>query len=191
MKILFSQLLAVLLVPALYGQTTMEQGANKPTFSSINQVGLLTGAAGEGATVQSINGVRIGQWFTGIGAGIHYYGMRSIPLFADVRKSFGNKPNSPFVYADFGLNIPWETPAQLQGKGYEPSKKKGGFYDAGIGYSLAGKKDRAVLISAGYSYKKMINQSPMYSIGIWPGPPIYETFTNHFRTIVIKLGIQL
>ena len=193
MKLLLSCLLAMLIVPAIHAQKNKEKSAGKMAFSSINQVGVLTGAAGESATVQTINGVQINKWFTGIGAAINYYGMRSIPVFADVRKTFGNKPNSPFVYVDAGLNFPWETTNQLQQKGYEKSDIKGPFYDVGLGYKLSGKHNRAILISAGYSYKKMRNQSPMYSILPWPRPvtPNYETYTNHFRTIVVKVGVQL
>ena len=193
MKLLLNCLMAMLIVPAIHGQKTKEKSAGKMAFSSINQVGVLTGAAGESATIQTINGVQINKWFTGIGAGINYYGMRSIPVFADVRKTFGNKPNSPFVYADAGVNFPWETSNQLQQKGYEKSDIIGPFYDVGVGYKLSGKHNRAILISAGYSYKKMRNQSPMYSILPWPRPvtPNYETYTNHFRTIVVKVGVQL
>lgn len=191
MKKIGLYMLMVLVAQAGFSQGTTNMSKGKLRFSSINQAGLLSGAAGQAATLQSINGVQKDNWFTGVGIGLHYYGMRSIPLFVDVRKAFGQKPNRPFVYADAGVHLPWETQVQLQRKGYEKSDSKGLYCDAGVGYALTGIHKRSILLSAGYSYKKMTHHSPGYSIWPWPGTPTFETYTNQYRTIVVKVGVQL
>ncbi|HVY74956.1 MAG TPA: hypothetical protein VG890_09015, partial [Puia sp.] len=69
-------------------------------FHSINQVGLLEGESGSSWQLQTVNGMSYKSWFAGIGVGLDYYRLRGIPLFLDLRKTFGHSRNKPFVYAD-------------------------------------------------------------------------------------------
>lgn len=173
-------------------QQTQQANTPKARFSSINQVGLLSGQSGEAAMLQTINGVAFKGWFAGVGAGLDYYRSRGIPLFIDVRKDLLKSDNTPFVYVDGGIHLPWETTEQLQLKGYEKYNKAGGFFDAGVGWKINTKNNRAWLFSAGYSYKRVINKAQNFSIMSWPRPePSFEYHTHHYRRVVIKVGIQL
>ena len=74
-----------------------ENGINKQfPFHSINNIGLLEGQSGAAFQAQTINGFQKRSWFAGIGVGLDYYRYRTIPLFVDVRKEFGNANNKNF-----------------------------------------------------------------------------------------------
>ncbi len=110
-------------------------------FHSINSVGLLEGETGSAFQLQTINGAQYKSWFTGVGLGLDFYRIRSIPLFADIRKEFGKENNKLFVYADFGINFSWATDQQKTSY-VQGDKFSNGFYnDLGLGYKVsAGEK---------------------------------------------------
>ncbi len=150
-----------LLVFMLIGMITMSSAQTKTLsgqwqFHSINNVGLLEGETGSAFQLQTINGAQYKSWFAGVGLGLDFYRIRSIPLFADIRKEFGKGNNKLFVYADMGVNFSWAT--DLQKTSYVQNDKfSNGFYsDLGLGYKVAAGKKNAVVLSLGYSYKKTI-----------------------------------
>ena len=122
--------------------------SQKVGFASINQLGLLSASKGEAWTLQTINGIRKNTWFAGVGAGLDFYGERSVPLFLDVRKDFTLNRNTPFVYADDGVNFEWLNTTEKALKQF-PKTSPGAFYDLGFGWKLSGKNKRGVLFSAG------------------------------------------
>lgn len=170
-----------------------EPAEKKIKFTSVNQLGLLTGSSGSEATFQSINGVRKGKWFAGVGAAIDHYYFRSVPLFLDVQRGMLSKKNTPFVYVDAGINFPWLTTSQKNMKG-PTTYDEGGYYEGGIGWKLKGKNDRAFIFSAGYSFKQV---KEVVTAGWWwggPRPmeePPTERYDNRLNRVVIKIGCQL
>ena len=98
-------LLLVLLISMLsaHSQTNKKNDCNCK-YSFTNQVGLMEGQK-ESFLVQTIHGIRTRSWFGGVGVGIDGYRVRSIPLFLDVRKTFGKKANALFAYADGGVHF--------------------------------------------------------------------------------------
>src|SRR5215510_11349763 len=83
---------------------------NKVNFSSQNYLGLLEGEHGSEFQLQTINGVMYKSWFAGLGTGLDWYYLRSIPVFASVNKSFFKKGKRSFyASADGGINYPWKT----------------------------------------------------------------------------------
>lgn len=166
--------------------------SQKIKFSSVNQVGLLSGAKGEAFTIQTINGVNKGKWFAGAGTGLDFYNERTVPLFLDVRRDVNNQKNTPFVYADGGVNLAWLNSIQKQEKSF-PKTPPGLYYDFGIGWKLAGKNNKGFIVSAGYSLKQVkenvksflwepISQSLIQTI---------ERYNYQYRRIVIKIGFIL
>ena len=162
-------------------------------FSSINQVGVLSGSNGESWMIQTINGVKKRKWFAGAGTGLDFYKDRTVPLFVDIRMDFTNKPNTPFAYSDAGVNFAWLNSSQKQQKQF-PQSLPALFYDLGIGWRLSGKNNRAFLFSAGYSFKQ-VKQKVKYLW--WPAPTPqlesenYERYNYLYRRVVIKIGFQL
>ena len=166
-------------------------------FQSGLQSGSLFGQSGSkpALTISTINGVKIKQWFTGVGVGIDYYGAkRSIPLFAAVQKSISPKVNSFFLYGNAGYNLPW-LQDQEKMKNVVDYKQTGGlFYDAGIGYQFKISKFNKLGLSVGYSFKEVTekyNYQYIYycltcqsDIGI---PPL-QTNNYKFRTVAVKIN---
>ncbi|MBI2730097.1 MAG: hypothetical protein HYX40_04995 [Sphingobacteriales bacterium] len=162
-------------------------------FQSINQTGLLQGQYESAVLLQTVNGIRMKQWFTGIGAGIDYYRFRSIPVFADVRRYLLNKKSSPFIYADGGVNFSWVENSKkiLSNRGVTAGFSNGLYTDVGLGYSFGVKNNVAFLLSAGYSYRNITEKR---EITVWcfmpPCPPYIETYKYGLNRLAVKLGVQ-
>ncbi|HVE61154.1 MAG TPA: hypothetical protein VNA26_05005 [Chitinophagaceae bacterium] len=162
-------------------------------FHSINQVGILAGSSDASLQLQTINGIKKKTWFAGLGVGLDYYYVRSIPVFLDVRKNIFDKPVTPFVYADGGYQFPWSSKKDEAVAWWGDEKTKGGiYYELGIGYKTLVLKKMRLLFSAGYSYKNIsqtVNGMPWLSI--WPPPrEAYEKHEYSLRRIAIKAGLS-
>ncbi len=177
------------------GYTQTQTGAAKKyLFHSINQGGLLTGDGNNNFLLQTINGIGIGKYFAGIGVGIDYYASRSVPLFIAVRKDIVFGRNTLFAYMDGGLNMPWVNSSQKNSRIWPTNYKAGGYYDAGLGWRINGKKGNGFLLSAGYSYKQVketVSIKPFWPFEPGPNTERIEKYNSQFRRIVVKIGLQL
>lgn len=185
----------LLIIPLLILLIFQAAGQNKKIkFTSVNQIGLISGSSGESWILQTINGIKKEKWFAGAGAGLDFYNQRTVPLFLDLRKEVSNKMNTPFMYADAGINIAWLNFIEREEKRF-PKTSPGLFYDLGFGWKLSCKNKRAFLISAGYTFKQVKEKvrSPIWSPA--PTPTLegenYERYNYLYRRIVIKAGIML
>ena len=162
----------------------------KPVFHSINQLGMLEGEGGTAFQIQTINGLKYRKFFAGVGVGLDYYKIRSIPVFLDLRHLLLKEDRAPFVYIDAGWNFPWYKPGEdLTAWGWEVSTGSGLFYEGGFGYRFPF-KTTALLISAGYSYKAY-TYTEKYTwtcIGC-PGEYRYH-YSHRLRRASIKLGFS-
>ena len=160
-------------------------------FHSINNIGLLEGQTGSSFQMQTINGVQYRSWFGGVGLGLDFYRFRTIPLFIDLRKEFGKSGNKAFVYADAGTNFAWisdnEKSAYLQN-----DKFSRGFYtDLGLGYKVAAGKNCHLVISLGYSFKKLTESydTQVYFYNpIDDNTPYQEKINYSLNRLSIKIG---
>lgn len=190
MKLIITLFLSLFFLSTTFGQDNSLK--KKPGFSSINQVGILVGARGESALVQSINGIKKDKWFAGFGAGIDFYIERGVPLFIDIRRDLINGRNPLFLYADIGMYFPWLNFIQKEQK-LHSKISPGGFYDIGVGWQLKGKNNRSFLLSAGYGCKQVYEKATFQS---W-NPTITgltntsETYNYQYRRLVLKVGVQL
>jgi hypothetical protein len=166
-------------------------------FQSINQVGLLNGEKGSALQFQTINGVSRKDWFGGIGIGMDYYHFRSIPVFADLRKTFGRSKNKPFVYADGGISFTWATDKQKYSQDPGDHLSNGLYLDAGAGYQIHISRHNALLLSLGYSYKNVKEYVPLYYysyLSFMPanftgGPSGYhDKYNYHLNRLSFKVG---
>ncbi len=184
----------LLIIPLLILFIFEVAGQNeKIKFNSINQVGLLSGGKGNSWMVQTINGIKKDKWFAGAGTGMDFYNERTIPLFLDLRRDVTNRKNTPFVYADAGINFLWLNSIEKVQKQF-PTSSPGLFYDFGIGWKLSGNNDRGYIFSAGYSFKQ-VKEKVKYSW--WPAPTPqlesenFERYNYLYRRVVIKVGFVL
>ncbi|HTB25881.1 MAG TPA: hypothetical protein VK711_10935 [Puia sp.] len=164
-------------------------------FHSMNNVGLLEGETGSAFQIQTINGVKYKSWFAGIGLGMDFYRLRTIPLFADFRKEFGKSNNKIFVYSDIGINFSWVTDQQKT-MNVENDKFHNGFYgDWGLGYKVKVNRKNNFLLSLGYSYKKTVETYDQiyYPPGIFYGPETQpndqgQKINYSLNRLTIKIG---
>src|SRR3954467_15161330 len=134
MKSLLCFTLVVCCSAIVCGQQKTEPG--RCQFHSVNSVGLLEGETGSAFQIQSINGMKHGSWFTGIGVGLDFYRYRTIPLFIDFRKEFGHRANKFFAYADAGVNFAWLTDKEKQIYQMDDHFSAGFYTDLGLGYKI-------------------------------------------------------
>lgn len=162
------------------------------TFSSIYNVGILEGENGTSLQLQTVQGIRYGKWFAGIGAGLDYYHLRSIPLFIDIRREFFNGKNAPFIYADGGYHFAW---ARDRDKSqYQKIDYDGGlFYDVGLGYRIgSANKQNGFLISAGYSFKYLREAHTSQVCINWNcQDETNEWFKYKLNRLSLKIGMKL
>jgi len=168
------------------------QNLNKKiSVQSISSVGLLNGAKGSALALQTMIGAAYRHSFVGLGAGLDYYYYRSVPLFIDVRQEFGKDSRSIFLYGDIGYNYDWVAKGKTDQPLYTPDARFTGglYYEGGIGYKFGFNKSDALLISAGYTIKKLKSE---VGSGVCPFiGPCYEaiqTYRYNLSRLVIKAG---
>ncbi|RFM28503.1 hypothetical protein [Deminuibacter soli] len=147
-------LLAVLF--AAIAHCACAQQVKMPSLFVMPQVSLLNGDDHVSADVSLSAGLQHNKWMAGIGGGLDFYKIRSIPVFATAQYQLFRKPETPFVYAQLGTNIP----SPLKDQHYygfshytESSFKNGLIAAGGIGYHLWDKHSRGVSLSLGYTVK--------------------------------------
>jgi len=190
MKLLFLCLLVFSFSFVKAQENTDKPKNTKLRFRSINTMGVLAGENPPEPLLQTVNGLNYKTWFAGIGTGIDYYVERSIPVFLDVRKAISNNVKAPFIYVAAGKHFAWHTekPASwissgMQGKWY---------YDAGAGYQVPLSSKMQMILSAGYSCKKMTEEvNTMPWVSAWPPPHGAIQEREHiFRRLAFKMGLQ-
>lgn len=153
-------------------------------FQNILQVGLLLGESQSEFEIQSINGIKWKTFSGGIGIGVDNYFFRTVPLFIDLRTDILKKQNTPFVFADAGMQFPWVQNAQ---KSYniDPEYKSGFYFNAGAGYKINMLKRNAIVFSAAFSLKKVDETGAVCGVVSCTEPNTYE-YT--FRRLSLKIG---
>ncbi|HEY2721901.1 MAG TPA: hypothetical protein VGI82_09250 [Chitinophagaceae bacterium] len=184
----------LLLIAAVISLSLSAAAQNKFLFSSQNYVGLTEGEHGSKWQLQTINGFKYKTWFAGIGTGLDWYYQKSIPVFVDITKDiFPNGNRNFFISADGGINFPWED-ERASYPGYGEAKMLNGLYwGTGIGYKIGiGKRNDAILLQVGYSYKYSGEKSkPMYILYtpfISSPMELYDRNDYHLRRLSLKIG---
>lgn len=163
------------------------------SFHSVNTVSLVNGGNSVSAAIQSVNGLKKGAWFAGLGVGIDYYLYRTVPFFADMRYEFGKKKNKFFAYADAGINFSWvqdrfiDNPSAWNGN--TSNKFKNGLYnDVGLGYSVKTKKENALVLSLGYSQKNLRETETYID---WRTSDLLKRENSYgLKRVMLKIGWQ-
>ena len=148
-------LLFVLAIMAGNSSAQQNNIAKTWQFHSIDNVGILEGQTGSAFQLQTISGVQYKSWFCGAGLGLDYYRFRTVPLFIDLRKEFGKSANKLFLYSDLGIHFSWVTDKEKTNYVVDDKFGNGLYAEAGLGYKAVIGKNRGLLISVGYSYKKL------------------------------------
>jgi hypothetical protein len=182
-KQIFVCIFFILLYCGIHAQDTSR---SKLRFESTAQIGFVEGQMGTSAQLQLVNGIRFKYFSAGIGVGLDYYAMRSIPLFIDLKKDILKNGKSPFIYADAGVNFPWKT------RSFEwvSDTDAGIFYELGVGHRFP-VKSHAIMLSLGYSFKSYAHEEVQE---VWclvpPCPVITQHFDFKLRRLSVKAGFS-
>lgn len=162
----------------------------KINYANYSAFNLLHSVESVHAGFQTVNGVSLSNSFIGAGVAIDWYGMRSVPVFADVKQIFKIGRANFFAYGDLGYNFPWYKREQATQWGYSHERTDGGiYYDIGAGYLIPFRKGNAMILSAGYSVKEMSKTYKQMSWGGWPmEEEHYEKFNYDYRRMSVKIG---
>ncbi|RZK46925.1 MAG: hypothetical protein EOO94_01760 [Pedobacter sp.] len=179
---------------ASYAQDSLT-ATKKIHYTSQNYVGIVDGEYKPAFQLQTIHGVSYQTWFIGLGAGLDYYLLRSIPVFAALNKDLRIKNRVFYVSGEIGTNFPWIKNGQLPVYGYSSGASnysEGVYWSGGIGYKafLKNRTD-AILINLGYSHKRLKEVREVGRMCIAPPcDPGYERYDYMMRRLSIRLGWQ-
>lgn len=187
-----STVLAVFIMSFCVAQKQAKTPAHKrPVFHSYNTFNLLYNSQGLDAGFQSVNGFSIAGAFAGIGTGVDWYGIRSVPVFLDLRQAFRLGNARFFGYGNIGYNVAWPGNEDAHSNISSEYKSDGGiYYDLGLGYLIPFNRRNAMVISGGYSVKEMTERYG-FSPCSWPGqcPTMsYEKYAYRFQRLSVKIG---
>jgi hypothetical protein len=162
----------------------------KICFQSVNQFAMVGGKNHVNTAFQTINGIKLSNWFSGIGIGIDNYRYKTLPLFLDGRWHFGEDKQA-FIYGDIGYNFPLKNKPGKEVYYYNTYDFSGGIYtDFGIGFQVSLNKYSTVIFVLGHSYKKLYNK-----IGIKTPCPVgacpvdYSQYDYKFGRMIFKAGL--
>src|SRR5688572_10480978 len=173
---------------------TSSRGQEKKSlyqFRTLHHIVLVNGSNSVSAALQSIAGVSRGPWFLGAGAGLDYYICLTVFVFIDTRFECGKTKNKYFIYADGGINFSWleEDLNGNPGIWGEHQYRDGIYTDAGFGYLFGMKNKDALIISLGYSHKKL-KETITYED--WrTREPLIELHSYGLNRVMIKVGWRL
>ena len=185
-------LLALFCITTHYAKA--QKANNKIGIHSITSLGVFNGGKGTSFAVQTIGGIRYQKSFAGVGLGLDYYRYRSIPLFVDLRQEFGKgkEKRNLFVYGDIGYNFDWVEKEKTERTNIYALQNRfsgGVFYDIGAGCNFGFNKYNALVLSAGYSFKKLTSETGSNSCSvIGPCYDILQTYRYYFSRLIFKLG---
>jgi hypothetical protein len=183
------------LIAAFVILSVISRAQHRIIFSSRDYLGLLEGQHGSAFQLQTINGAKYKTWFAGLGTGLDWYYLRTIPLFFTLNKDFLKQGNRNFFMAiDGGVNFLWQDDRSSAESGFSKIISYPGFYyEAGLGYRIGiGKKNDALLMQFGYNYKHIREKvrSAYPIVYLYP----YETISSsdhidyHLRKLSLKIG---
>ena len=184
------RILFFVLSVCMTGKIFAQQKTAAPTwrFHSVINIGLLEGQTGSAFQIQTVNGMQYRSWFAGIGVGLDFYRYRTIPFFIDFRKEFGSSLNKFFAYADGGVNFCWLTDQEKTTYLADDHFNTGFYTDLGLGYKIGLARNNHLLLSIGYSLKKLEETYLSYAY-FPPDNTLNKAQTNYsLNRLTMKIG---
>ncbi len=163
----------------------------KPSFASQTYAGITIGDSDTELQLQTINGLKWKKWFGGIGIGIDWYYLRSVPVFASVNRNLFQKgKRSLFISGDAGINIPWQQEYLYTLYEVDKEQYSGLYWATGFGYKFGvGKADNSILLHLGYSYKRMEEKVKNdFPCLVGPCPDYISSYDYRLKRLSIKVG---
>jgi opacity protein-like surface antigen len=164
----FALIIALLLSNASHAQQVL-----KPWI--VADGGPLWGSYEATGDIRLQGGIRTNGWHIGAGAAYDPYRFRTLPVYVQGRRMFGQRKSKPFVIGSFGANIslqedqeqatvfrpgiwPWQPPAYQYSNGI--------YAEAGIGWAFRTTKKWGLNLSLSYTHK---TNTETYNNTVWAG----------------------
>ena len=158
------------------------QKNNRVQFNSYTAAGILAGKSPVTLCIQTVNGVSYHKWFLGAGFGLDNYFMKTLPLFASVKKNFELKKCRVFLYADGGTHFLLNPDNHEEGL-YSYNTKGKWYFEGGAGLKV-GRGKNGFIFTVGNTYKN-ITKVEQY-------PDSYRNETVYkLGRISVRAGLQL
>lgn len=189
-------ILLLLLVPAL----SRAQRAGK--WWGVAEAGIIAGSYGPSGDLRLQGGMKTNGWLMGLGAAYDGYKFESLPVYAQVRKMFGERRKKPFLMGSFGVNLdqvksftdPDIVFFDVRNGIMQPPSYQ---YDPGIyaelGAGIAFRTHRKFGWNLSFSYtrktmKETVDQMIYNGSGYEPGTSINKYLMNRYA---FRIGMQL
>ena len=190
-----NRIIIIIILLSFQLSSTAQKKVSVKDIAVSSELGLLNGKSQVNVQMLATAGIQKKKYYVGLGSGFDYYGYRTIPVFIEGKKFFGEGSRRPFLYARSGMNVPWVLTNQ-QRMTYTPTGREystftnGIYVDAGIGYTLYNSKGRGMFAGFGFC-KKTLSES--YSDYIWNGTS--STFSKHeahynFNNVQLRVGYK-
>lgn len=180
--------LIIALLLCFYAATAQK----KIQYQTSIEAGLLEGQQGSAIQIHLSPGIKMNTWNVGMGVGLDYYDVRSIPVYLNLQKSVFSKDRSPFLYLKGGYHFPWVKNADNDRNWWQQKETMGGlYYNGGIGYQLPALKGGSLFFAAGYSYKFYAEETSQQVVCITqPCPEYKERFEYKLRRVSLTTGLR-
>jgi hypothetical protein len=174
------------------------QRKEKTVFDVVPSVGFINGSGAVSGLVDITAMIRKSDWAFGLGSGIDYYRVRTVPVYLAARRYLKNAPAFFYGSAGYTIAAPLETqylhPGTYWMNSGRSSFSNGLNGDAGIGYSFAPKKKHGLEIALGYSVKTLNESYTEYIFRDFP--PYTRELTEHsfhytFSRAVVRIALRL
>lgn len=181
----------LLLLSGATAQTQEAKPASRPAFHALANIGLLEGSHSSSFQLQLVNGLSWKGWFAGVGTGIDYYFMRSIPLTVYLERNL-SATVPIFLYSAGGVHFIWQRDLgdDFTWNG-DHEFNTGLYYDAGFGYRFPVGNRSAIRLSLGYSEKKYKETRTFPNWMSWPSTAMQtEVYRYQLQRLSVKAGFQ-
>lgn len=161
------------------------------TYHSLNYAGIGEGKEGTSFQLSTLHGIKQKHFFLGLGTGLDYYKIRSIPLMVNFTGFLSNKPRSFYLSAEGGTHFAWgKTPDiyyyyDLQSEKFKP--RFGGSFSFGYKIGLRNNKD-ALLLNAGLGYKHIRSEVKYGTICNFGNCTIREQYDYKLMLLLVRVG---
>lgn len=169
MKMMFLMVLVVFITMNANAQASKKL---KPRANAA--MGIMGGENEYGPAYQIGAGLALDRFYLGAGGGYDGHKFKSYPIFGDLRMDIG-KRRLIFGYVNAGYNFSKKIKEDPFWGPETYSSQNGGFYfDGGAGFRIPIFKNQNIIVSAGYSQKKLSHVRKFQSFCIGGDCPDYE-----------------
>lgn len=188
----------LILIAVTCAMQATAQRQEKLKFDVVPSAGFINGSGAVSGLFDITTLIRKNDWAFGVGTGIDYYRIRTVPVYLATRHYFGKAPAFFYGSAGYTIAAPLETQYLHSGTFWmntgRSSFSNGVNAEAGIGYSFAPMKKHGLELSIGYSVKTLRESYTEYIYRDFP--PYTTELTEHsfhytFSRAVVRIGIRL